>query len=260
VLFALESLYLLGNVIHGALLDLVQKMTDFPEEMGAMAWVESDKSVKVKELLERAKPKWEEMIRVLKAQLPGAQELQSCESCSVMSPATHQASPRPPGALNAIEVAPTVPQFAPPATSDAPAPPQSPIIAGQQFVVATAGDGVAPAAPTTPTSLLSPTAPSTDAVERQTHDLPLVPGLGSPLTASPASPIGEESTGRKRKASEEVDVAIARKKPASNRKKGPPSEPQRKQPLRGRSKAPDSDPVTQGESSKPDTIMEEDIE
>ncbi|EDR07564.1 uncharacterized protein LACBIDRAFT_327924 [Laccaria bicolor S238N-H82] len=51
VIFAMESLFLLGNGIHPALLELVMKMTDLLEEMGALVLVESNDSVaKVKEL------------------------------------------------------------------------------------------------------------------------------------------------------------------------------------------------------------------
>ena len=147
----------------------------------------------------------------------------------------------------------------------------------QQLVAATTSD-VAPAAPThlsptvptiplspiAPTMPLSPTAPSADPVARPTDDLPIIiVGPCSPPVACPSQPTSpidgddQTSTGcKKRKANEEVDSDIARKKPASNRKKGPPPPPQRKQPSRGRSKAPDSEPVTEGQSSKPDTIME----
>ena len=253
VMFALESLYLLGNGIHGALQDLVTKMAKIPEEMGALALaesdvgavalVESDESVvKVKLLLERAQTQWAEMIRVLEARLPSAQEVQRRDS---VSPPSHrdehvpQCSPR---ASDAIEVTPTVPTLVP--ASDAP---QSRIVADKQSEAAR--DEVAPAAPTAPTSC--PTVPSTEAAT----------GADSPLTICPTSPIhGDDenmSSGRKRKADEEVDMDIARKKPASNRKKGPPSVPQRKQPSRGRSKVPDGDPVTPGQSSRADTIMEE---
>ena len=260
VIFALESLYLLGNGMHAALLDLVTKMTNIPEEIGALAKVESDESVvKVKELLERAKPQWEEMIRVLEARLPCAQEVHRRESGSVISPPTQpeHAPPRSPGQSDAIEVAPVVSQSALAPTSDAP---QSPIMADQQLTV-TPSDGVAPV----PTSHLSPTAPSSAALEltRTGQDLLpiIVAGPSSPLTtcaSHPASPIdGDDQNTRKRKATEEVDVDIARKKPSSHRKKGPPALPQRKQPPRGRSKAPEGDPATPGQ---PDTIMEEDAE
>ena len=112
-----------------------------------------------------------------------------------------------------------------------------------------AHDEVAPAAATAPTSC--PTAPSTDAAT----------GADSPLTVCPTSPIHGDnehmSTGHKRKADEEVDMDITGKKPASNQKKGPPSVPQCKQPSCGRSKVPDGDPVTPGQLSKADTIMED---
>lgn len=253
VLFAMESLYLLGNSMHKALLDLVS-VTKTPEDTGALALVDSDESVmKVKELLERAKPQWEEMIRVLEARLLGAQKILSRESGSVTSPPPHRDGS--PGASHASEVAPIVPQSPLAPSSDAALPPQSPVMADQQVVVATKSDGVAPAAPTT---ISSPTAPNTEALE----DVPIiVVGAPSPL-ADPTSPQDEDedqntSTGRKRKANEEVDVDIARKKPASTRRKAAPSTPQRKQPSRGRSKAPEGDPVAQGQSSKPDIIMEE---
>ena len=256
VVFALESLYLLGNGMHGALLDLVTKMTKIPEEMGALALVESDVGalalvqsdesvVKVKLLLEHAQTQWEEMIRVLEARLPSTQEVERRDS---VSPPTHrdeQVPPRSPRASDVIEVAPTVPTLAP--ASDA---------ADKQLAVTR--DEVAPAAPTTP--LTCPTAPSTDGVAGQSNvPTTAVTGADSPLTicpSHPASPIGGDegnmSTGRKRKADEEVDTDIARKKPASNRKKGPPSLPQRKQPSRGRSKVPDGDPVT----PKADAVMD----
>ncbi|EDR10607.1 uncharacterized protein LACBIDRAFT_325383 [Laccaria bicolor S238N-H82] len=152
-------------------------------------------------------------------------------------------------------MAPTIAPSTPAPASNAPSRPNSPIAAKQQSVVATATAGVAPAAPS------SPTAPNTEGVELA----PVEVGPGSPLTAigsRPASPLsGDErttSTGRKRKADEEVNADITRKKPASNRKKGPPSAPQRRQPTRG--KAPDSvNPATAGQSSKPDTIIEEDL-
>ena len=259
VVFTLESLYLLGNGIHGVLLDLVTKMTKIPEEMGALALVESDvgalalvqsdKSVvKVKLLLERTQTQWEEMIRVLEAQLPSTQEVERHDS---VSPATHhdeQVPPCSPRASDVIEVAPTVPTLAP--ASDA---------ADKQLAVTR--DEVAPAAPTTP--LTCPTAPSTDGVAGQSNMPTAVTGTDSPLTicpSHPASPIGGDegnmSTGRKRKADEEVDMDITRKKPASNRKKGPPSLPQQKQPSRGRSKVPDGDPMTPGQSSKADAVMD----
>ena len=251
VIFALESLYLLGNGMHAALLDLVTKMTNIPEEMGALAKVESDESVvKVKELLERAKPQWEEMIWVLEAQLPCAKEVQRCESGSVMLAPTQpeHAPPHSPGKSDAIEVAPVVPQSALAPNSDVP---QSPIVADQQLMV-TPSDGVAPV----PTSHLSPTAPSTESLELTI----IVAGPISPPTACashPASPInGDDQNTGKRKATEEVDVDISRKKPASHRKKGLLALPQRKQPPHGRSKAPEGDPATPGQ---PDT-MEEDAE
>ncbi|EDQ98493.1 uncharacterized protein LACBIDRAFT_335915 [Laccaria bicolor S238N-H82] len=272
VIFAMESLFLLGNGIHAALLELVTKMTDLPEEMGTLVLVESDDSVtKVKELLERAKPKWEEMIQVLEARLPCAQDFQRGQSTS---PPT-DAGPRSPGAADVIHTAPTVTDAAPhspgtaygtdmaptiaPSTpapaSNAPSRLHLPIAAKQQSVVATATAGVAPAAPS------SPTAPNTEGVELT----PVEVGPGSPLTAigsRPTSPLsGDErnmSTGRKRKADEEVDADITRKKLASNRKKGPLSAPQRRQPTHG--KAPDSvNPATAGQSSKLDTIIEEDL-
>jgi len=300
VIFVLESLHLLGNGIHMVLLDLVMKMTNLPEEIGALAVVESNES-KV-ELLECAKPQWQELIQVLEARLPLTQEVQRGESPSAMLPSSHHnehvpprlpgashgtevqrgespavmlppshcdehAPPRSPGTSHVIDVVPTVPQPTLEPPSDAPLPPQSPIVADQQQVVTTAGDGVVPAAPTSPSSLLGPMVPSTEAVKVAPtgSDLPiLVAGpASSPLTAlasHPASPINEDqnmSTGCKRKANEEVNVDIPRKKPASTWKKGPPPAPQRKQPSHGRSKAPEGDPVTPGQSSKQDTIMEE---
>ena len=92
VMFALVSLYLLRNGIHGVLQDLVAKMAKIPEEMGALALaesdvgtvalMESDKSmVKVKLLLERAQTQWVEMIWVLEARLPGTQEVQGATRC-----------------------------------------------------------------------------------------------------------------------------------------------------------------------------------
>ena len=147
-----------------------------------------------------------------------------------------------------IEVTPTVPTLAP--ASDALLPPQSLIVADKQLEVA--HDEVAPAVPTTPISY--PTAPSTNAAMRADSPLTVCP-------SHPTSPIHGDnenmSTGCKRKADEEVDMDIARKKPASNQKKGPPSVPQHKQPSRSRSKVPDCNLVTPGQSSKADTVMEE---
>lgn len=241
VLFAMESLYLLGNSMHKALLDLVSA-TNTPVDTGALALVESDESVeKVKELLERAKPQWEEMIRVLEARLPGAQQILSRPLDS--SPPTHRD-----GSPGASQV-PIIPQSPLAPSSDVALPPQSPVMADQQVVATTTTDGVAPSAP-----ISSPTAPSTEAAE----DLPIiVVRAPSPLTDHQDGEDQNTSTGQKRKADEEVDVDIARKKPASTRRKAAPSTPQRKQPSRGRSKAPDGDPVAQGQSSKPDIIMEE---
>ncbi|EDR16134.1 uncharacterized protein LACBIDRAFT_321349 [Laccaria bicolor S238N-H82] len=221
VIFTMESLFLFGNGIHAVLLELVTKMTDLLEEMGTLVLVESDDSVgKVKELLEHAKPN------------------------STFT-----------GTAHGTDMAPTIAPSTPAPALNAPSRLQSPIAAKQQSVVATATAGVAPAAPS------SPTAPNTKGVELA----PVEVGPGSPLTAigsHPTSPqSGDEqntSTGRKRKADEEVDTDITRKKPASNRKKGPLSAPQRRQPVHG--KAPDSvNPVTAGQSSKPDTIIEEDL-
>ena len=134
VMFVLESLYLLGNGIHGALQDLVTKMAKILEEMGALALpesdvgavalVESDESVvKVKLLLEHAQMQWAEMIQVLKARLPSAQEVQRR---NLVLPPTHRDEhvlQHLPRALDVIEVTPTIPTLAP--TSDAPLPPQS---------------------------------------------------------------------------------------------------------------------------------------
>jgi len=71
VIFALESLYLLGNGMHGALQDLMKRMTESqPQEM-ALDFVESEESMrKVKELFKCAKPQWVEIIRLLKARMP----------------------------------------------------------------------------------------------------------------------------------------------------------------------------------------------
>jgi len=204
---------------------------------------------------------------------PGAShgtEVQRGELPAVMSPPSHHDEhvlPRLPGASHVIDVMPTVPQPTLEPPSDAPLPPQSLIVADQQQVVTTTGDGVVPAAPTSPSSLLGPMAPSTEAVKVAPtgSDLPIlvVGPASSPLTAltsHPASPINEDqntSTGCKRKANEEVNVDIPRKKPASTQKKGLLPAPQCKQPSHGRSKAPEGDPVTPGQSSKQDTIMEE---
>jgi len=266
VIFALESLYLLGNGMHGALQDLMKRMTESqPQEM-ALDFAESEESMrKVKELFEHTKPQWVEIIRLLEAQMPHAPPAHGDEQ-----------SPHLPATPDAVELARTVPQLNKAPASDEPLAPQSPLLVDQQLVAATASD-VAPAAPThlsptvptiplspiTPTMPLSPTVPSADPVARPTDDLPIiVVGPCSPPIAcpsQPASPIDgddQTSTGCKRKANEEVDSDIARKKPTSNRKKGPPPPPQRKQPSRGRSKAPDSEPVTEGQLSKLDTIME----
>ena len=239
VIFALESLYLLGNGMHGALLDFVTKMTKIPEEMGALALVESDMGalalvqsdesvVKVKLLL-RTQTQWEEMIRVLEARPPSTQEVERCNSVSPPTHCDEQVPPPSPCASDAIEVAPTVPTLAP--ASDA---------GDKQLAVAC--DEVAPAAPTT--LLTCSTAPSTDGVltlAGQSNVPTAVTGADSPLTicpSHPTSPIGGDegnmSTGCKRKADEEVDMDITRKKPASNRKKGLPSLSQQKQPSHSR--------------------------
>ena len=179
-----------------------------------------------------------------------SQCLRSSKGDSV-SPPTHrdehvlQCSPH---TSDVIEVTPTVPTLMP--ASDALLPPQSLIMVDKQLEVAC--DEVAPAAPTAPISY--PTAPSTNTAM----------GADSPLTVCPSHPTspihGDDknmSTGCKRKADEEVSMDIARKKPASNQTKGPPSVPQHKQPSHGRSKVPDGDLVTPGQLSKADTVMED---
>ncbi|EDR07563.1 uncharacterized protein LACBIDRAFT_327923 [Laccaria bicolor S238N-H82] len=226
---------------------------------------------KTLELLEHAKPKWEEMIQVLKARLPCTQDFQRGQSTSPptdagphlpgaadvihMVPTVTDAAPHSPGAAHGTDMAPTIAPSTPAPASNAPLQLQSPITAKQQSVVATTTAGVAPAAPS------SPTAPNTEGVEL----VPVEVSPGSPLTAIGSRPTslqsGDErntSTGCKRKADEEVDADITRKKLASNQKKGPPSAPQRRQPAHG--KAPNSvNPVTAGQLSKLDTIIEEDL-
>ena len=182
VIFVLESIYLLGTGMHAALLNLM--MSERPEEMGALDLVESDESMmKVKELLDRAQPQWEEIIQLLEARLPRAQSLES------RSPPAHHdehSSLRSPVASHAVELVPTVLVSTLAPASDEQSAPQSPILA--------AASGVAPAAPTThlsltvPTTHLNPTAhttpsspttPSTEAVQRPTDnssDLPTAPG------------------------------------------------------------------------------------
>ena len=109
-------------------------MAKIPEEMGALALVESDMGmvalvesdesmVKVKLLLEHAQMQWAEMIQVLEAQLPSTQEVQRCNS---VSPPTHHDEhvlQHLPHASDVIEVTPTIPTLAP--ASNAPLPPHA---------------------------------------------------------------------------------------------------------------------------------------